>query len=530
MKTKSLLLILAVSFALFSCEKDDNGEAAEKGKAYLSLVLSFPENSNALRADNTDQETGDGKETGTADEQEFQSVGVAIVSKSTGVVTDYLNLSYSDFSPYGNAPVDPNTTTTTSKDYLSVKKLVKAGEAYVYVFVNPNADVLAKFNTGNTVFAPGATETPSFEMTALTSSDISVAGGIAEAKKFLMGNETDPLLTAATNISGTELAPTVVSVTVERASAKLVENTTDLSIDFTPSTFGTTHLYATLSTYAFDNLNKRSYILKKVKSLSTLTTPAVTNTGNYVMDPNFTTSEYKTYTTPGHWYDGDFFTTIGNSQVSSAMSTSGGLVTYALENTMVDNEQFENKSTSIIYKAYIGVGADVTPSTATNFYTYKNKIYSTYSALETAYNTDYPDPLQSLSTVFTETQATTSYPATSATIKSFNKNLLDHGLKCYRKGETFYKWVIKHWDQSTVNLGRMEFAIVRNNVYYLTVKNILNLGEPWAPSGPEDPEYPTTGPDTPGDPSVKPDETNNAYLQVELKVLPWTVRHNDITF
>lgn len=529
MKTKSLLLTLVIAFALFSCDKDDNFETTEKGKAYLTLVLSFPEKSDDLRADNTDTENGDGKETGTADEQEFQSVGVAVVSKSTGIVSDYLNLGYTDFSPYGNAPVDPNAPTTTSKDYLSVKKLVKAGEAYVYVFVNPNSDVLDKFNVGKTVFTVGALETPSFEMTALTSSDIATAG-IAKAKNFLMGNETDPLLSAASNISGTDLAPTVVSVTVERASVKLVENTTDLTIDFVPTTFGTTHLYASLTHYIFDNLNKRSFLLKKVKALGAATSPVVTNAGNYVMDPNFTTSEYAAYTAPGHWYDGDFFTNIGNSQVNKTMSASGGLVTYSLENTMVDNEQYENKSTSIIYKTLIGVGGAVTPATAVNFYTYKNRIYSTYATLEAAYNADYADPLQQLNTVFTETQATTGYPVTSATIKAFNTNLLDHGLKCYKDGAAYYKWVIKHWDQTTVNLGRMEFALVRNNVYYLSVKNILNLGEPWAPSGPEDPEYPTTGPDTPGDPSVKPDETNNAYLQVELKVLPWTIRHNEITF
>ncbi len=62
-------------------------------------------------------------------------------------------------------------------------------------------------------------------------------------------------------------------------------------------------------------------------------------------------------------------------------------------------------------------------------------------------------------------------------------------------------------------MGENEFGVVRNNVYKLKVTACGTLGEPEAPSKPDD-----------------PDEKENAYFSVNCLVLPWTVRVNDIIF
>ena len=63
----------------------------------------------------------------------------------------------------------------------------------------------------------------------------------------------------------------------------------------------------------------------------------------------------------------------------------------------------------------------------------------------------------------------------------------------------------------------MEFSTVRNNVYKLAVTNILEFGHPGDPKDDPDPENPED-----------PDETPKTYFRVQVKVLPWVVRVNNI--
>lgn len=88
------------------------------------------------------------------------------------------------------------------------------------------------------------------------------------------------------------------------------------------------------------------------------------------------------------------------------------------------------------------------------------------------------------------------------------------GYYCY-----YYYWN-RHNDNGRPGvMGPMEFAVVRNNVYKLSVDKISRLGHPRISEN--DPEPPT--PDT-------PDEKDDIYLSVSCRVLPWTVRINKIEF
>lgn len=83
----------------------------------------------------------------------------------------------------------------------------------------------------------------------------------------------------------------------------------------------------------------------------------------------------------------------------------------------------------------------------------------------------------------------------------------------------YYYW-IRHRNNSDNNtMGPMEFATVRNNVYKLSVTKISKIGYPRIQDNNPDPVDPED-----------PDETSERYITVEVEVLPWVVRKNDIEF
>ena len=88
------------------------------------------------------------------------------------------------------------------------------------------------------------------------------------------------------------------------------------------------------------------------------------------------------------------------------------------------------------------------------------------------------------------------------------------GYFCY-----YYYWN-RHNDNGISGvMGPMEFAVVRNNVYKLSVDKISRLGHPRIPGN--DPNKPT--PET-------PDESDEIYLDVTVEIAPWAVRLNSIIF
>ena len=76
-------------------------------------------------------------------------------------------------------------------------------------------------------------------------------------------------------------------------------------------------------------------------------------------------------------------------------------------------------------------------------------------------------------------------------------------------------------------MGPMEFAVVRNNVYKLSVEAIYRFGYPEGET--PDPETPDEEKPTP-DPDEPDPEDPKVFLEVEVKVLPWVVRENEISF
>lgn len=116
-----------------------------------------------------------------------------------------------------------------------------------------------------------------------------------------------------------------------------------------------------------------------------------------------------------------------------------------------------------------------------------------------------------------------------ATLKTMREKVTAAGITIYQSSKSddgvpgyycYYYYWNRHNDNGIAGvMGPMEFAVVRNNVYKLSVDKISRLGHPRIPGN--DPDNPTPG---------TPDESDEIYLDVTVDIVPWAVRVNSIEF
>lgn len=88
------------------------------------------------------------------------------------------------------------------------------------------------------------------------------------------------------------------------------------------------------------------------------------------------------------------------------------------------------------------------------------------------------------------------------------------GYYCY-----YFYWNRHNDNGKSGVMGPMEFATVRNNVYKISVTKIGSFGHPRIPENDPDPVEPED-----------PDEEEKVYMDVQIDVLPWVVRVNEVEF
>lgn len=290
------------------------------------------------------------------------------------------------------------------------------------------------------------------------------AGGVATANNFFMTNERGEAVKQA--ITGTKAAPTAVKVNVERAVAKLLEGTSSAAFTVINNGGYDKELKIAFTDFAYFNLNKTSFVLPHFEAAYTKDT----NFGEATyIDPFFcpnTANDFTAYTVKG---------TIGSPNT-----------TYCLENTETAENQWTNKTTGVIYKAVATWDA----AAANTFYIYLHKVFVSWDDLKAEYDKVGSDLLN----------ATDNY--------TFDV-LKEKDIVRYTDGICYYRAVIKHDAKTSGELQPMEFAVVRNNLYKLNIRSVSGLGEPFVPTTPE------------------PDRKDEANLNLEVNVLPWTVRDSN---
>lgn len=239
---------------------------------------------------------------------------------------------------------------------------------------------------------------------------------------------------------------------------------------------------------------------------------------------------------------------------------------YATENTIPGmNKQENGISTGIVFKGKIQVTTDAPQALqdainkATDdsnadaiLYAYSNQLYVSWTevrkaALDATANEEFKKavfgtPKNTPSeTVYSDDTKSPDYlwniwhnvkghndAAALSAFKEVATNK-DHQFTLYQSswdendGAGYYCYYF-YWNRHNDNgnngvMGPMEFAVVRNNVYKLSVVDINRLGHPRLSENDPDPVDPGT-----------PDEKGDIYLKLSVEVLPWVVRINDIEF
>lgn len=197
----------------------------------------------------------------------------------------------------------------------------------------------------------------------------------------------------------------------------------------------------------------------------------------------------------------------------------GNFMAYCFENSTDLDHQTHGLSTGISFVArmYKTNNNGTLSDPVTRLYRYgNNNLFESLAAIQQAFGESFmSDAFNKL----VEKEATPNSEITEDDLKKlaeaedggeqielYNDNI------CY-----YYTTEIKHFDNGdNAHMGNMEFAIMRNNIYSLAVTSINMVGDPAVVP-------------TPGTPDENP-TPNDAQLNVEVQILPWIVRYNDIEF
>ena len=203
---------------------------------------------------------------------------------------------------------------------------------------------------------------------------------------------------------------------------------------------------------------------------------------------------------------------VGNQvQHKDELASIGNLLGYCLENTTDIEHQMHGLSTGISLQAKIYKKDDSGNEVSVNMYRYAGNLFESVDDILNAYGVTGANAAtapEQLKELLDENGALKTDVARddllAAGITPYNSNI------CY-----YYTTEIKHFDNGKPEeLGNMEFAIMRNNIYSLAVTDIKIIGDPWV-----DPV-----------PNIPDEHPKRNAVVVEAKIMPWIVRYHDIEF
>lgn len=564
---KNLFGMAVMATALVACSSNDdlasNGhEGNQTGEAYASFRINLP-TTNGTRA--VDPKTGTEFDGGTAAEYEVKN-GTIIIFDNSGNFVEKVELG--TMNPW-TADKDDNGVTTAAAVTVKLSDVALDGNYKALVLLNNNSETTPK------VILPTDGD---------TYADWSAKAGKANATEYV---KTDGIFMAnAPMYTGTTTEPTTLVdikkvyasreqaqansatvVYVERGLAKVTMK------DFSSSgyTIADGNTYAgdkvEIKNWKLDVTNKSTFPVHQLGSVST-DYPGIWSNDRFFdgtnttfkrvywgIDPNYSNNELFAPAKTALKNCQDNFNMITNAQVDGKAGDANPQ--YCLENTFNLANMKQGQTTRVVFKAVY------TPKTFTSgetFYKVANNTAVWHEAdLEQQILTlaikamKITDPTElgkygvdlskgsDISGVAGQhliQEANITYSGTPADSKvkpaivnTINEKLglkeeggkIITGISTYLNGEAYYIARIKHFNELTpwtagtaygtdnaTFLGR--YGVLRNNWYELSVKSISNLGYP---------EVPEVKPET-------PDDENDKYINVEVKILDWAKRSQSI--
>lgn len=577
MKIKHLFGLAVIAAMTASCSSnEDLGTAGpgtgtnETGVGYATFTINLPSVSGTRAADVGGAEMNEG----TAKEYAVKSA-TALIFQKYGSDEGSCKFVESVDLPTAAADWTDDTTggiTTTSKKLVAkLTNVDTKNQYYVLVLLNNN-----KKTGGVKVALPTVGQSYNeWNSKILTPSvdDLAADNDFYMANAPLKGTASPTTLVTINkeNIYSSkekaEAGTSAATVYVERGVAKMsvTDPTTKTVID--KATNKTTQSTVEFNNWALDITNKKTYAVHNIDGLSTdfsdiWTTPRFIGTNSRVYwgkDPNYNLAELNTADDVNDKKRKEEFNFIdATSKIDKDFGETNPV--YCLENTFNLANMYQGQTTRVIFKATYTPKDDAGNPLADKdgtFYTIGNMTtILKAAALETAVNTaatsvlpgctvDYTNLKQEGSHVITLTDikdstgktlvAGTDYNGKTGTqiVKEINDKLglidgAEHaeamvGINTYAKGVTYYIARVKHFGSLTPwnsgesygtdngkYLGR--YGMLRNNWYELTVGNVYGPGYPGVP--PVDP--------------TQPDDENEKYLSVSVKILSWAKRSDTV--
>lgn len=572
MKIKHLFGLAVIAAMTASCSSnEDLGTAGpgtgtnEAGVGYATFTINLPSVSGTRAADAGGAEMDEG----TAKEYAVKSA-TALIFQKYGSDEGSCKFVESVDLPTAAADWTDDTTvgiTTTKKLVAKLTNVDTKNQYYVLVLLNNN-----KKTGGVKVALPTVGQSYNeWNSKILTPSvdDLAADNDFYMANAPLKGTASPTTLVTINkeNIYSSkekaEAGTSAATVYVERGVAKMsvTDPTTKTVID--KATNKTTQSTVEFNNWALDITNKKTYAVHNIDGLSTdfsdiWTTPRFIGTNSRVYwgkDPNYNLAELNTADDVNDKKRKEEFNFIdATSKIDKDFGETNPV--YCLENTFNLANMYQGQTTRVIFKATYTPKDDAGNPLADKdgtFYTIGNMTtILKAAALETAVNTaatsvlpgctvDYTNLKQEGSHVIaladikdstgTTLVADTDYNGKTGTqiVKEINDKLglidgAEHaeamvGINTYAKGVTYYIARVKHFGSLTPwnsgesygtdngkYLGR--YGMLRNNWYDLTVGNVYGPGYPGVP---------------PVDPN-QPDDENEKYLSVSVKILSWAKR------
>ena len=203
---------------------------------------------------------------------------------------------------------------------------------------------------------------------------------------------------------------------------------------------------------------------------------------------------------------------------------------YAKENTIPGiDAQKHNVSTGVVFKAELAAGETASAAVKAamaagkRIYVFNNVLYGAWSDVKAAAVAGTDATLQA---AYNQAAAGVAADAEPTGAAAAAAGFTGYSAKDGKYYNYYYYWNRHNDNLNNDDMGIMEFAVVRNNVYKHAVNAINRFGHPTPP----EPNTPDPDPDPDPVEPDDPDESVNYYFNVTVKVLPWTVRINNIEF
>lgn len=571
MKIKHLFGLAVIAAMTASCSSnEDLGTAGpgtgtnETGVGYATFTINLPSVSGTRAVDAGGAEMNEG----TAKEYAVKSA-TALIFQKYGSDEGSCKFIESVDLPTAAADWTDDTTdgiTTTKKLVAKLTNVDTKNQYYVLVLLNNNKTggvkvplptVGQSYNEWNSQIL-----TPSVD-------DLAADNDFYMANAPLKGTASPTTLVTIDkeNIYSTkekaEAGTSAATVYVERGVAKMsvTDPTTKTVID--KATNNPTKSTVEFNNWALDITNKKTYAVHNIDGLSTdfsaiWTTPRFIGTNSRVYwgkDPNYNLDNLNK-TDKEAEREAEFNFIKATSGINKTFTESA----YCLENTFNLANMYQGQTTRVIFKATYAPKDDTGKSLAEpdgTFYTIGNMTtILKAAALETAVNTAATSVLPGCTVDYTNLKQEGSHVITLADIKDSTGTTLVAdkvysgktgteivkeineklgltdgagrpeamvGINTYLNGVTYYIARVKHFGSLTPwssgesygtdnvkYLGR--YGMLRNNWYELKVGNVYGPGYPGVP---------------PVDPTL-PDDENEKYLSVSVKILSWAKRSDTV--